>query len=147
MADRLTLDEVRDEIRTGLSLAATVREIDTGEYLVGLPFCDSGGDPIELTADARHELPIVDDGGAIAGLLFSLGQHEEGSPGYRLVMQLAEAHDLRVDFDRGLVWAVFRESLYETVAEVAKVVISVFTVLHHIRDHAECLADLDNSCA
>ena len=129
--DIRTMQEV---ISTSLTEAVHVRPYGGEEYLVSLPFRDSSGDPIELAVSVANSWATIDDGGAIAGLLFSLGQHTANTPAFKLVRDLERAHGLQIDYDEGLVrLSVPEERLYEGVADLAKVVVALHTVVPHIR--------------
>ena len=80
------------------------------------------------------ERATIDDTGAIAALLFSLGQHMEGTPAYRLLENLERSHNLHIDFDEGLVKiSAPIEFLYDGIVELLKVVLALDIVVPHIR--------------
>ena len=75
----------------------------------------------------------IDDGGAIAGLLFSLNAHNEDSPAFRLLLKLCAAHRLEIDFNQGCVrLSVTQEGLYDGITEVARVVLTMDSAAPHL---------------
>jgi hypothetical protein len=84
----------------------------------------------------RHQGNIItlDDGGIIAGNLYSLGQQSTDSPAFKLLSNLSKAYDFEIDFDRGIV--VFNTSgmeVVDRVMDLLKVIITVTTALPFIR--------------
>ena len=94
---------LKNRLFEGFSRWTGVRELASGECLVRLPFRDGAGDPIELCVVEKGGLVTVDDAGSIAGLLFSLDQHDEGSSSFDLMERSERALDLEIDFDEGSV--------------------------------------------
>ena len=124
---------LKNRLLEGFSRWTDVRELASGECLVRMPFRDGAGDPIELCVVEKGGLVTVDDAGSIAGLLFSLDQHEEGSSSFDLMERLERALDLEIDFDEGSVRLKLDEDdLYDGIAAMAKVVLSMQTVAPHI---------------
>lgn len=122
-----------DRIHDGFSRWAQVRVLSSGQCVVRLPFWDSMGDPVELGVIDDGDRVTINDAGSIAGLLFSLDQHEEGSPSFRLVEDLEQAHGLKIDYEEGLVTlSVGEDGLYDGIAEMSKVVLAMHTVVPHI---------------
>ena len=125
---------LEQSIRSGFSEWSRVTALDSGECLVRLPFWDSEGDPIELTVSVEAGRAVITDSGSIAGLLFSLGQDHQGTPAFKLLQDLAKAHNLKINFDDGLVkLSVSEGNIYDGVAEMAKVILAMKTVVPHIR--------------
>ena len=125
---------IEASIREGFSGWTSVTPLDSGECLVRLPFWDGAGDPIELTVTISSERAIIDDAGSVAGLLFSLGQDDQASPAFKLLDDLQRTHKFEIDFDEGLIrLSVSEDNLYDGVAEMAKVVLAMNTVVPHIR--------------
>ena len=89
-----------------------VTSLDSGECLVRLPFWDGEGDPIELTVAVEGGRAVINDTGSIAGLLFSLGQDHQGTPAFKLLENLAKAHNLEINFDDGLVQLSISEARF-----------------------------------
>ena len=124
---------LKEQLLEGFSRWTKVRELASGECLVRLPFWDGAGDPIELSVVDEGGIVTIDDAGSIAGLLFSLDQHEEGSPSFELIERLERALDLEIDFDEGSVrLKLDDDDLYDGIAEMTKVVLSMHTVVPHI---------------
>lgn len=120
---------LKERIHGGFSDWTKVIPLDSGECLVRLPFWDNEGDPIELTVAVEAGRATIDDAGSIAGLLFSLGQDDEDSSAFKLLKDLGRTHGLEIDFDEGLVRVSVEESnLYDGIAEMAKVVLTMHTV-------------------
>ena len=125
---------IEESIQAGFTEWSSVRPLASGECLVRLPFWDGNGDPIDLTVTVEDGLAAISDNGSIAGLLFSLGQDHQGTPALKLLDDLARAHNLKINFDEGLVQlSISEEEIYDGIAEMAKVVLSMKTVVPHIR--------------
>ena len=125
---------IEESIQAGFTEWSLVRPLASGECLVRLPFWDGNGDPIDLTVTVEDGLAAISDNGSIAGLLFSLGQDHQGTPALKLLDDLARAHNLKINFDEGLVQlSISEEEIYDGIAEMAKVVLSMKTVVPHIR--------------
>ena len=125
-----TLELIRNKLGDGTQL----RQFTDSECLIRLPFWDNYGDPIEISVSTDGTRTTIDDAGAISGLLFSLGQHTQDAPAYKLLKSLERAHGLEVDFNEGLLKvSVQDQDLYDGVAELTKVVIALTTVTPHIR--------------
>ena len=108
--------------------------LDSGECLVRLPFWDGEGDPVELTVAISSGQATIDDAGSVAGLLFSLGQDDQATPAFKLLDDLQRTHRFEIDFDDGLIRVSVPENhLYDGIAEMAKVVLAMHTVVPHIR--------------
>ncbi len=130
MNSQKALECILNEIADGV----VARAISTEECIIRMPFRDGAGDPIELSVDSDGSQATIDDVGAIAGLLFSLGQHTHETPAFRLLKALEKAHELDIDFDSGLVKVSVPESkLYEGITELTKVILTLHTVVPHIR--------------
>ena len=126
--------KLRERILSRFGDLTEVRLLNSHECLVRLPFWDGTGDPIELSVYMDGERATIDDAGAISGLLFSLGQHNEGTPAFKLLENLVRTHGLEIDFDEGLVkLSVADRDLYEGIAELAKVILAIHTTVPHIR--------------
>ena len=124
---------LEETIRSGFSEWTKVYTLKSGECLVRLPFWDGAGDPIELSVAVKDGCATIDDAGSVAGLLFSLGQNVEGTPGFRLLEHLRHAHGLELDFDQGLLkLSVAEDRLYDGVAEMTKVILALHTAVPHM---------------
>ena len=127
-------EETLELIRTRLGEGTQLRRFTDTECLIRLPFWDNYGDPIEISVSTDGTSVTIDDAGKVAGLLFSLGQHTQDTPAYKLVRNLERAHGLEVDFNEGLLKvSVPNQDLYDGVAEFTKVVLAIHTVTPHIR--------------
>lgn len=123
-----------DLIRKNLEDGTLLRDTNGNESLIRLPFWDNYGDPIEISVASHESHAIIDDGGAISGLLFSLGQHTPDTPPYRLLRNLEHAHGLELDFNEGLVkLRVSYNDIYRGVVEFVKVILAIQAVTPHIR--------------
>lgn len=126
--------KIEASIQNGFSSWTRVTSLESGGCIVRLPFWDGAGDPIDLTVVIDAGWATIDDAGSIAGLLFSLGLDEVSSPAFKLLNNLRRTHDLEIDFDNGLVKICVREDrIYAGIAEMAKVVLAMHTVVPHIR--------------
>ena len=125
---------IETRIREGFSGWTSVVPLDSGECLVRLPFWDGEGDPVELTVAISSGQATIDDAGSVAGLLFSLGQDDQATPAFKLLDDLQRTHRFEIDFDDGLIRVSVPENhLYDGIAEMAKVVLAMHTVVPHIR--------------
>ena len=125
---------LEERLRAGFSEWSKVRSLDSGECLVRLPFWNGEGDPIDLTVAVDGGRAVISDTGSIAGILFSLGQDHEGTPAFKLLENLAKAHNLEINFDDGLVnLSIPEDDIYAGIAEMAKVALTMETAVPHIR--------------
>ena len=130
----MNAEKLKQEILRGFIDLTEVTQTDPHECQVRLPFYDSAGDPFELSVYSDENRTTVDDAGSIAGLLFSLNQTEDGDPPFELLKSLASAHNLYVNYEDGLVQLQASDhNVYDAVAELAKVVITLHTAAAHIR--------------
>jgi hypothetical protein len=105
-----------------------------GGFLVRLPFTDSMGDPIEMSITLTPGGLILDDLGHTAGLLFDLAQHGEEAPGHILVKNLADAYQVTIDYDRGVLSrAADLITDASAIVDFIKVLVSAQTVLPEIQ--------------
>ena len=126
-----TLEEyIHSKLKEGTRVSVLTKD----ECIVRLPFWDSSGDPVQISIAADGEQATIDDTGSIAALLFSLGQHMEGTPAFRLLKQLERSRNLHMDFDEGLVnTSIPIEFLYDGIVELLKVILALDIVVPHIR--------------
>ena len=125
---------LEERIRSGFSQWTRVQSRSPGVCTVTLPFWDDSGDPFRLTVSVENGRVLVDDAGSVAGLLFSLDQHEEGTPAFKLLEDLERSHQFEVDFDEGLIkLSVAEDDLYKGLSRMAKLVFSLHTVVPHMR--------------
>ena len=98
-----------------------------------LPFWDNLGDPVEPGVAQDRNGFTIDDGGTIAGILFSLNVHLEGSPAFSLLEKLCAAHRLEIDSGQGCVkTSVTQEDLYDGITEVARVILTMDSAAPHL---------------
>lgn len=104
------------------------------DCLIHLPFQDGDGDPVAISLQYSDGTVTIDDAGAAAGLLFSLGEHNEEDRGFQFVQTLTQAHELEIDFDEGLLrtQAAF-EDLPDAASDFVKVALTLLTALPHLR--------------
>ena len=98
-----------------------------------VPFGDQHGDPLWFSIGFDEDEVTIDDGGAIAGLLFSMDQDEQHTPAFRLLSSLAQRYSMVIDYDLGV---VRRHCPLESVANVipgfVKVVQAVLIAAPHL---------------
>ena len=125
--------DLEAEILGGFNGWTEVAPAQEGDYLITTPFWNHVGDPVLVGVRTTEHGYHVTDAGAIAGQLFSIGQHTDETPGYRLLMKLGQAHDLTIDHDnRELYLECDHDSLYETVAEITKVILTMLPAAAHL---------------
>lgn len=129
-------DTILSEMRTQLKEHMEVRALSEDTCILTTPFWDSSGDPIRVAISLKDSSAILDDTGAVAGHLFSLGQQAVDTPAFKLLNTLAIAHDLNLDFDEGLVKVTVPiDELFEGFIELVKVILTMVTAGTHIRVH------------
>ena len=101
------------------------------ECLVRIPYCHGiAATPLGLLVSVEAGCKTKEDAGSIAGMLFSLGQDDQDTQAFKLLKDLERTHGLEIDFDEGLVRVSVEESkLYDGIAEMAKVVLAMHTVV------------------
>lgn len=126
-------DELLQQSGEWFSKGFRVRSLG-GSCLVDMPLLDSGGDSITVVVAPSAKGFIVHDGGAIAGHLFSLGQHTQNTLAFKLLRSLCQSYELLLDFDQGLVKTeTSKESLIDTIFELTKIIVTMTTATTHIR--------------
>ena len=139
----MNCEETLELIRRRLGEGTQLRRFTDTECLIRLPFWDNYGDPIEISVSTDGTSATIDDAGTVAGLLFSLGQHTQDTPAYKLLRNLERAHGFEVDFNEGLLKvSVPDQDLYDGVAEFTKVILALHTVTPHIRVPASRMKSL-----
>ena len=125
-----TLDRIRAKFREETQLSKSA----SNGCLIRLPFQGNDGDPVVIGVSTNGERATIDDDDAVAGLLFSLGQDDPATPAFRLLKDLEQAHGLEIDLDQGLLKiSAPEENLEGAVAELAKVILTLQTVIPHLR--------------
>ena len=100
---------------------------DHGEYLIRTPF-ETGGDPVEIGLRLEGNRAVFSDTGDVAGALFSTGQNEEWTEGFKLLEFLTGEGpgQVEIDFDRGeLLYRAPLERLEEGAEAMLKVMITM----------------------
>lgn len=122
------IDELQEKLE-GLTL---VKEDDN--IHLELPFKDNMGDPIEFLVLIDEGAFVLTDMGHTAGLLFSLGQHGENTPGHLLIKNLTDAYAIKMDYNEGTLWKRFTIPFEDnTVFDYLKVVASIQITLPALR--------------
>ena len=98
-----TCEALEELIRHQFIEGTTVRTLKSGKCLLQIPFYDADGDPIRIVVHKDQDSFILNDAGAIVGNLFTLGQHTQDTPAFKLLGSLVKAYGLNIDFDRGLI--------------------------------------------
>ena len=123
---------VSRRLQERLSVLAT----DDG-CVVRLPIEDGDGDPITLSVRSVRGNLIVDDAGAIAAHLYTLGQQYEDTPALKLLTALGVAYGCSLNYDYGTVEAETSEAtLVDTIMTMARLAITVLTAMPHVRVRA-----------
>ena len=127
--------DIEQAILDGFNAWTHARTTRDGTYIITTPFWDSMSDPVTLAIRTTNKGYKVSDAGAVACHLFSNDQHQEGTPGYRLVTRLAAAHEFEIDHQQGEIYLECDPmSLYDTVAEMTKIVLVMLTAAQHLED-------------
>lgn len=135
MEEARNLEQLVKAFRQFLLSGEEVISEDGKEYLqIRTPFWDHAGDPISVTVRITNGTVDMDDGGAIAGQLFSLGQHTQDTPGFKLLSSLADAYDLELDFNTGHVRQSSKiDDFVEGMVDFTKVIITMLTASPFVR--------------
>lgn len=128
------------QLRRQLEDALEVRSLDREACVLQIPFFDHGGDPLRVVVRQTTNQFIVDDGGTIAGHLFSVGQHAQDTPAYKLLDALIKAYEFEFSLDDGSVKGTAQEyDVIGKVLDLAKVMITIVTATPHMRVRAHRL--------
>ena len=107
--------------------------VSDGEWEFSVPYGDQHGDPLLFSIRCEDGMVTMDDGGAIAGLLFSMDQDIEGTPAFDLLASLAKRHKLLLDYDDGYVKRVCRlDEVAGVLPMFTRVVLTVLTASPHV---------------
>lgn len=130
----MTTEQLTISLRRRFAEGLSVLPLSDDEWMIQTPLVDSSGDPINIAISRRNGSFSFDDTGAIAGHLFSLGQHTQDTPAFKLLADLADAYSLTVDFDEGVVRASsdFDGSL-DAFVDLTKVIVTLLTSTAHMR--------------
>lgn len=127
-------DELKGQIKQLLSDSVIVRPTRDNGCLLQVPFRDSDGDPIQVVIYDGGDGVVLSDAGLVAGHLFTLGQHTQDTPAFKLLRSLEKAYGLKLDFDNGRVTTmVTKEQLYDSLMDFTKVILTMVTAIPHIR--------------
>lgn len=103
------------------------------EWEFSVPYGDQHGDPLLFSIRCEGDEVTMDDGGAIAGLLFSMDQDVEGTPAFDLLASLAKRHNMLLDYDEGFVKRVCKlDEVAEALPMFTRVVLTVLTASPHV---------------
>ncbi len=107
--------------------------VSDDEWEFSVPYGDQHGDPLLFSIRCQDDMVTMDDGGAIAGLLFSMDQDTEGTPAFDLLASLASRHNMLLDYDEGFVKRVCRlDEVADVLPMFTRVVLTVLTASPHI---------------
>ena len=110
-----------------------VSQVEESRWEFGIPGGDQHGEPLWFSATLRGSSVTIDDGGAVAGLLFALEQDEEGAPAYELLTSLALRHDLHLDYDNGVLQKTCSpEKVCDELPAFTRVVLTILTAAPHL---------------
>jgi len=127
-------EELKEQVKRFLSDNVTTRPIGDDGCLLQIPFRDSDGDPIRVAIYQVGDSIILNDAGVIAGHLFTLGQHTQDTPAFKLLRSLEKAYELKLDFDNGRVTTtVARNQIGDALTDFSKVILTMVTAIPHIR--------------
>ena len=104
-----------------------------GGIILTTPLYDPMGDPITLGITRRGNAITVDDAGAVAAMLFSLGRDEEDTPQMQLLTRLANARNARLDYAKGAVTMETNDDLlHEAILNMTTLVATMLTAAPHL---------------
>ncbi len=104
-----------------------------GGYKLILPFTDYVGDHIEIFIEPRGNEIVLDDLGHTAGLLFQFGQHSRDAVGHQLIVNLAAAYDIDINYNSGVLFKHIQLQELSKVLNFIKVLTSIKTILPEMR--------------
>lgn len=127
-------EEVKERVQRFLVDGVSTRLTKDDGCVIQMPFHDSEGDPISVVVYGIDESVLLSDGGMVAGRLFTLGQHTQDTPAFKLLRSLEKAYDLKLDFDGGRVTTTIPEGdMYSAIMDFSKVIMTMLTATPHIR--------------
>ena len=127
---RELLDKV---VHRAFASSVHLTAVSDDEWEFSVPYGDQRGDPLLFSIRCQDDMVTMDDGGAIAGLLFSMDQDTEGTPAFDLLASLAQRHGMVLDSDEGFVKRVCRlDEVAEVLPMFTRVVLTVLTASPHI---------------
>jgi len=126
--------ELKGQVQKFLVDGVTACPTRDNGCLLQMPFRDSDGDPIRIAVYHSGDSIVLNDAGAIAGNLFTLGQHTQDTPAFKLLRNLEKAYGLKLDFDNGRVTVtVTEDEMYDALMDFSKVVLTMLTAIPHVR--------------
>ena len=124
----------KDQLLRFLESEVDVHEAGANTCAIKTPFFDNVGDPIYLALHREGESLRIEDTGAIAGHLFTLGQHALTTPAFHLLDEITKAYNLTIDFDQGTVNVIAEpEEAVERTMDMLKAIITMLTAMPFIR--------------
>lgn len=127
-------EELKEQVTQLFVEGIKVRPIRDDGCLLQIPFYDSDGDPIRVVIYRTGGSIILNDAGVIAGHLFTLGQHTQDTPAFKLLRSLERAYGLKLDFDNGRVTTTVTENqMSDALMDFSKVILTMVTAIPHIR--------------
>ena len=102
-------------------------------FLVRLPFTDNSGESIEVYLENSDTNVTVNDLGHTAGLLFQLGQHNQDTVGYLLTKNIAEAYNIIMDYNRGILHKTIAINEISNILDFFQALIAIKTALPEIK--------------
>lgn len=127
-------EELKEQVKKFLADGVKVRPIEDDGCLLQIPFRDSDGDPIRVAVYKAGDSIILHDAGVVAGHLFTLGQHTQDTPAFKLLRSLEKAYGLKLDFDNGRVTTTVTENqIGDALTDFSKVILTMVTAIPHIR--------------
>lgn len=127
-------EELKERITKFLADGVAVRPIRDDGCLLQIPFRDSDGDPVQVALYRVGDSTLLTDAGVIAGHLFTLGQHTQDTPAFKLLRSLERAYGLKLDFDNGRVTTtVTGDEINDALMDFSKVILTMITAIPHVR--------------
>lgn len=127
-------EELKEQVKKFLVDGVKVRPIKDDGCLLQIPFHDADGDPIQVAVYKAGDSIILHDAGVVAGHLFTLGQHTQDTPAFKLLRNLEKAYGLKLDFDNGRVTTtVIENQIGDALMDFSKVILTMVTAIPHIR--------------
>ena len=101
---------------------------------VKIPF-EFEGDPLHVYIEHDYDKFSVNDGGYVAGLLFSLDHHEENSELLRITEYLCRIWDVSIDYSNGILvkYNIDINNLYDKIFDFTRIIVTLFTVAPFIK--------------
>ena len=127
-------EAIVSEVRKYLTDSVHVRSVGNVGCILDIPFFDNEGDPIRVAIREEGGNVVIHDAALIAGNLFTLGQHTQDTPAFRLLRSLEKPYGLTLDFDNGTVGVtVPRKEMITALMDFTKVLLTITTAMPHIR--------------